>query len=104
MNLHQRFVSFCSVKRMLINLAAVMFLVTQPVWPQSPQHPLDGLTAPEIWTAYEVLQASHKVGADTRFPMVQLHEPPKEEVLAWKPRTRIHSLSRSASVTIKFGS
>jgi hypothetical protein len=26
------------------------------------KHPLDGLTAPEIWTAYEVLQSSGKVG------------------------------------------
>jgi primary-amine oxidase len=100
MNLHQRFVSFCSGKRMLINLAAVMFLVTQPVWPQSPQHPLDGLTAPEIWTAYEVLQASHKVGADTRFPMVQLHEPPKEEVLAWKPG---QPMRREAFLVVKQG-
>ena len=52
---------------------------------QSTSHPLDGLTASEIWTAYETLQAAHKVDADTRFPMVQLHEPPKEEVLAWRP-------------------
>jgi Cu2+-containing amine oxidase len=52
---------------------------------QGPNHPLDGLTPIEIWTAYDVLQTSHKVDADTRFPMVQLREPPKEEVLAWKP-------------------
>jgi primary-amine oxidase len=52
---------------------------------QNPKHPLDGLTGPEYWTAYEVLRASGKVDADTRYPMVQLKEPPKEEVLAWKP-------------------
>ena len=78
MNLHQRFVRFCTVKRMLINLTGVMFAVTQLMWAQSPQHPLDGLTAPEIWTAYQVLQASTKVDAKTRYPMVQLKEPPKE--------------------------
>jgi primary-amine oxidase len=52
---------------------------------QTPQHPLDGLTSTEYWTAYEVLRASGKVDADTRYPMVQLKEPPKEEVLAWRP-------------------
>jgi Cu2+-containing amine oxidase len=66
MNL-QHLVSICGVKRMLLNAvaAAVMFALAQPMWSQSPRHPLDGLTAPEIWTAYEVLQASKKVDADT---------------------------------------
>jgi primary-amine oxidase len=57
---------------------------------QDPKHPLDSLTSPEYWTTYEVLRASGKVDADTRYPMVQLKEPPKEEVLAWKPGQPIH--------------
>jgi primary-amine oxidase len=52
---------------------------------QNPEHPLDSLTSREYWTTYEVLRASGKVDADTRYPMVQRKEPPKEEVLAWKP-------------------
>src|SRR5271166_4892662 len=87
MNIHRRFVSVCSVKHMLMRVAAaaVMFAVTQPMWSQSPKHPLDGLTSREIWTAQEVLQASGKVDEKTQYPMVQLKEAPKEEVLAWKP-------------------
>jgi primary-amine oxidase len=51
---------------------------------QSPKHPLDGLTGPEYWAVYDVLGASGKRDANTRYPMIQLKEPPKEEVLAWK--------------------
>jgi primary-amine oxidase len=51
---------------------------------QNPKHPLDSLTSPEYWITYEVLHASGKEDADTRYPMVQLKEPPKEEALAWK--------------------
>jgi primary-amine oxidase len=82
------------------NLVVVVFAVTPPIRSQSAQHPMDGLTASEIWTAYEVLQASHKVDADTRFPMVQLHEPPKEEVMAWRPQ---QSMRREAFLVIRQG-
>jgi len=79
---------------------ALVFAVALPICSQSAKHPLDGLTPPEIWTAYEVLQSSHKVDADTRFPMVQLHEPPKEEVLAWKPA---QSMRREAFLVVRQG-
>jgi len=70
----------------LIAVAAAMALVTGlPVGAQTAKHPLDGLTASEHWTVYEVLQASGKVDAKTRYPTIRLNEPPKEEVLAWKP-------------------
>ena len=52
---------------------------------QTPQHPLDGLNTQEYWTVYEVLQASGKMDADTSYASVQLHEPAKDRVLAWKP-------------------
>jgi Cu2+-containing amine oxidase len=85
----------------MTGIAALAILVAAPVAnAQSASHPLDGLTASEIWTAYEVLQASHKVDADTRFPMVQLHEPPKEEVLAWKPG---QALRREAFLVVRQG-
>lgn len=102
MNIRQRFVSIYSVKRTLrsVAAAAVMVVVTQPMWSQTPKHPLDGLTVPEIWTAYEVLQASGKVDAKTRYPMVQLKEAPKEEVLAWKPG---QAMRREAFVMVKLG-
>ena len=47
------------------------------------QHPLDSLTWDEYWTLLEVLQeAGHLEGA--AFPLVQLAEPPKEQVWSWK--------------------
>ncbi|WP_188189888.1 primary-amine oxidase [Nonomuraea sp. SYSU D8015] len=46
-------------------------------------HPLDRLTAGEIRHNRSVLAQAGLVGPDTRFPLVQLHEPPKSEVLAF---------------------
>lgn len=78
-----------TVTRARVVLAGAAVLVIFAAAPvanaQSANHPLDGLTPSEIWTAYETLKVANEVDADTRFPMVQLHEPPKEEVLAWKP-------------------
>ena len=74
----------CSRRR--ITAVAVLSLVSAlPVLSQVPKHPLDGLTASEIWTTYEVLHSSQKVDDETRYAIVQLHEPPKQEVLTWKP-------------------
>jgi primary-amine oxidase len=100
MNLHLCFIFVCSVNRTLISIAAVMFAVAHPMWPQSPRHPLDGLTAPEIWTAYEVLHQSGKVDEKTQYPMVQLKEAPKEEVLAWKLG---QAMRREAFLVVKEG-
>src|SRR5690348_6473136 len=71
-----------------------------PAAAQAPRHPLDGLTAPELWTSYEALQASGKVNPKTRYPLVQLKEPPKAEVLAWKPGQPMH---RATRVVVKQG-
>jgi primary-amine oxidase len=48
-------------------------------------HPLDGLSSREHWTVYDVLRASGHVDQQTLYAGVQLHEPPKAEVLAWQP-------------------
>jgi len=63
---------------------ALLAMFATPAAGQTAKHPLDGLTASEYWSAYEVLQASGKVDQKTRYPRIQLKEPPKEEVLAWK--------------------
>jgi hypothetical protein len=49
------------------------------------RHPLDALTADEYWAVFETLKASGKVDAASRYAGVNLHEPPKAEVLRWKP-------------------
>ncbi len=47
------------------------------------EHPLDPLTEAEISTMTRVL--SPRLQPGTFFPIVELREPPKAEVLAWKP-------------------
>jgi len=79
---------------------AMLSVLTQPIWAQSAKHPLDGLTATEFGTATAVLHASGKTDAKTRYPMIQLKEPPKEEVLAWKPGQPVR---REAFVMVEQG-
>ena len=50
-------------------------------------HPLDPLTRDEIAAARTALIAWKSFPAAALFPMVALHEPPKEEVLAFRPGT-----------------
>lgn len=94
--------NMCCWKRAVLTCAAIFaaLLAASPVNAQSPKHPLDGLTATEYWTTYKVLQASGKVDDKTRYPLIQLKEPSKEEVLAWKPG---QPMRREASVVVKKG-
>lgn len=66
----------------------------------APAHPLDGLSGVELTTIAEVLKASGRVDADARYPVVNLLEPPKSEVLNWKAGD---SLRREAFVLVKQG-
>jgi primary-amine oxidase len=50
-----------------------------------PTHPLDPLSKEEIAATVEILKASGKVTDSSRFPMIVLQEPPKAEVLSYKP-------------------
>jgi len=58
---------------------------------QENNHPLDPLTAEEIETVRTVLEEEGKIDTtrvenhEVAFGMTYLHEPPKEEVLAWEP-------------------
>jgi primary-amine oxidase len=48
-------------------------------------HPLDPLSKEEIAAAVEILKAGGKVSDASRFPMIALHEAPKDEVLSFRP-------------------
>ena len=48
-------------------------------------HPLDPLSGAEIASAVAVLRASDKIDGDTKLALIDLDEPPKADVLAWKP-------------------
>jgi primary-amine oxidase len=51
--------------------------------PPAAHHPLEPLTAAEITATAAILTASGGLGPEFRFVSVELHEPPKTEVLAW---------------------
>ncbi len=75
-------------KRSFAVAAAVVLclsLYPQPAQPQTGSHPLDPLSADEMRAAITLLDADNKVSARTRYPLIQLNEPPKAEVLAFNP-------------------
>jgi primary-amine oxidase len=47
-------------------------------------HPLDPLTMEELSSVADLLRKDKGLGATCRFPYLQLEEPPKQEVLAFK--------------------
>ncbi len=48
-------------------------------------HPLDPLSSKEIAAAVAVLREAGDIDATTRFALIDLDEPVKQEVLAWEP-------------------
>ncbi|HKQ07620.1 MAG TPA: primary-amine oxidase [Blastocatellia bacterium] len=50
-----------------------------------PTHPLDSLSREEILTTVEILKAGGKTTDASRYATIMLREPPKAEVLAFKP-------------------
>ena len=50
-----------------------------------PPHPLDRLSADELRRSRRVIDAAGLLRPATRFALVQLLEPPKDDVLAWAP-------------------
>ena len=64
-----------------------VYLFSFPLFASQPavHHPLDALTPEEYWKAYNVLSTAGKLAEKTVFSSILLREPPKSEVLAWKP-------------------
>ena len=54
-----------------------------------PAHPLDALTGAELTQVKTILTAEGKFGPKTRFHTVDLDEPEKAAVLAWRPGTNL---------------
>ncbi|MGK2935884.1 MAG: hypothetical protein ACSLFE_11680 [Gemmatimonadaceae bacterium] len=72
----------CSI---VATLLAACALSAFPLAAQLPPHPLDGLSGREHWAIYDALVASGRTDSTTSFLYVGLNEPPKAEVLSWKP-------------------
>ena len=75
------------VSRCRFLVFALLLLSFSPAYALQPSvhHPLDALTPEEYWTVYNALQRAGKLGEKTVFSSVRLQEPPKSEVLTWKP-------------------
>jgi len=80
----------------LIFLAAL----ATPGAAQPAKHPLDALTPAEYWAVFDALKASSHVDEKSRYSLVNLREPPKDEVLKWKPG---QPFRREALVVVKQG-
>jgi len=63
--------------------------------PVAVAHPLDGLTAEEYQRINQILREQKVINDDTLFPLIELKEPAKAEVLKWKDGDK---LDRKASV------
>jgi primary-amine oxidase len=68
-------------------ISALAIVLAAALWrvPGAAAHPLDPLSSDEIMTAVGVLRDAGLVDAATRFPLIDLDEPDKSEVMGWKP-------------------
>ena len=71
--------------------------VAAPAQQAQPLHPLDALTSAELHQVKIILQAEGKLGPEARFHSVDLDEPDKAAVTAWRPGT---SLPRRAIAVV----
>ncbi|HEY9230628.1 MAG TPA: primary-amine oxidase [Blastocatellia bacterium] len=78
-----------SLKQLIFSLAflVVVFLLAplRTMAADYPTHPLDPLNREEIAATVEVLKAGGKATDASRYATIMLREPPKAEVLAFKP-------------------
>ena len=86
-----------------LSSASVLLIALIFSWPSargadSPAHPLDGLTEREHWVIRDVLQASEYLNKDSRLIRALLRQPPKQEVLDWKPG---EAMRREADLVIR---
>ncbi len=71
-------------------------------------HPLDPLSLAEMQLACDIVKAAEQLDEYGRFPVTELHEPPKAEVLAYKPgeyysrRAFVIAIDRTRSQTLEF--
>jgi len=81
--------------------AGVAWLLTaSTALAQKPEHPLDPLTYQEYWTVLEVLRGAGHLNEETRFSIVNLHEPAKDLVWKW---TRGSDFPREAFAVVRQG-
>src|SRR5262245_21250713 len=85
--------------RSLAGVVAAAWLLGSVAYaqPVPTAHPLDPLTAAEIRSATAIVKAQAQLSANVLFPVIALHEPPKDDILAFKPGA---SFRRGAFVVV----
>ena len=86
------------VQRTLLLLAVLVLAMPGNAVAADSPHPLDGLTVAEYETVGAVLKESGKLDDRSALVLVNLDEPDKQQVLAWKPGDTV---PRRALVTIR---
>jgi primary-amine oxidase len=66
-------------------IGVLLWPFVQPRFYAAERHPLDPLTKEELASTVRLLRAHNKVTEQSRFPIIVLHEPPKDEVLRYAP-------------------
>jgi len=64
-------------------LSFALCLAAAPVAAQRVEHPLDPLSFQEYWAVLEVLRDAGHINAETRFSIVNLHQPDKDVMWGW---------------------
>src|SRR5215510_15147872 len=75
--------------RLLLTVTLLLLPFSGSAEEAKPAHPLDALTGPELARVKAILSAEGKIGAPARFHSVDLEEPEKSAVLAWRPGTTL---------------
>ncbi len=63
---------------------ALTAMISCTAGPVALAHPLDGLTAEEYQKINQILREQKVIDDTTLFPLIELHEPAKADVLSWK--------------------
>jgi primary-amine oxidase len=75
--------------RLLLTAILLLLPFSSLAQEAKPAHPLDALTGPELARVKAILAAEGKIGPLARFHSVDLDEPEKASVLAWRPGTTL---------------
>jgi primary-amine oxidase len=68
----------------LLATTALCATILSSAHAQERTHPLGGLTSDEYATINQILREAGVADDDTLFPLIEMKEPPKSDVLAWK--------------------
>ena len=73
------------IARSAFVVAALALVLAATLEAQAPTHPLDGLSGQEHWILYQTMRQSGRLDSTAQFLYAGLNEPPKAEVLGWRP-------------------